>query len=38
MKRVLVVDDNTSLLRFLVTAFTANGCSVAQASAAEQAI
>src|SRR5882672_9488140 len=36
--RVLVVDDNTSLLRFLVSAFTANGCSVAQASAAEQAI
>src|SRR6266571_1469761 len=36
--RVLVVDDNTSLLRFLVSAFTANGCNVAQASAAEQAI
>ena len=36
--RVLVVDDNASLLRFLVSAFTANGCDVAQASAAEQAL
>ena len=36
--RVLVVDDNASLLRFLVSAFSANGCSVSQASAAEQAL
>jgi len=36
--RVLVVDDNASLLRFLVSAFTANGCTVTQASAAEQAL
>ena len=36
--RVLVVDDNASLLRFLVSAFTANGCVVAQASAAEHAL
>lgn len=36
--RVLVVDDNASLLRFLVSAFTANGCDVAQASDAEQAL
>jgi putative nucleotidyltransferase with HDIG domain len=36
--RLLVVDDNASLLRFLVSAFTANGCLVSQASAAEQAI
>jgi len=36
--RVLVVDDNASLLRFLVSAFAANGCSVAPAAAAEQAI
>ena len=26
--RVLVVDDNASLLRFLVSAFSANGCAV----------
>jgi putative nucleotidyltransferase with HDIG domain len=36
--RVLVVDDNASLLRFLVSAFSANGCTVKQASAAEQAL
>lgn len=36
--RVLVVDDNASLLRFLVTAFSANGCTVTQAAAAEQAL
>jgi putative nucleotidyltransferase with HDIG domain len=35
---VLVVDDNASLLRFLVSAFSANGCTVSQASAAEQAL
>jgi putative nucleotidyltransferase with HDIG domain len=36
--RVLVVDDNASLLRFLVSAFSANGCSVTQAAAAEAAL
>jgi putative nucleotidyltransferase with HDIG domain len=36
--RVLVVDDNASLLRFLVSAFSANGCTVTSASAAEQAL
>jgi putative nucleotidyltransferase with HDIG domain len=36
--RVLVVDDNASLLRFLVSAFGANGCTVTQAAAAEQAL
>jgi putative nucleotidyltransferase with HDIG domain len=36
--RVLVVDDNASLLRFLVSAFSANGCQVVQAAAAEQAL
>ena len=36
--RVLVVDDNASLLRFLVSAFSANGCTVTQAAAAEQAL
>jgi putative nucleotidyltransferase with HDIG domain len=36
--RVLVVDDNASLLRFLVSAFSANGCQVTHASAAEQAL
>src|SRR4029453_15874765 len=36
--RVLVVDDNASLLRFLVSAFSANGCIVSQAAAAEQAL
>jgi putative nucleotidyltransferase with HDIG domain len=36
--RVLVVDDNASLLRFLVSAFSAHGCTVSQAAAAEQAL
>jgi putative nucleotidyltransferase with HDIG domain len=36
--QVLVVDDNASLLRFLVSAFSANGCTVRQAAAAEQAL
>ena len=36
--RVLVVDDNASLLRFLVSAFSANGCAVTPAAAAEQAV
>ena len=36
--RVLVVDDNASLLRFLVSAFSANGCTVTPAAAAEQAL
>jgi len=35
---VLVVDDNASLLRFLVSAFSASGCKVRQAAAAEQAL
>jgi putative nucleotidyltransferase with HDIG domain len=36
--RVLAVDDNASLLRFLISAFTANGCVVTSASTAEQAL
>jgi putative nucleotidyltransferase with HDIG domain len=36
--RVLVVDDNAALLRFLFSAFSANGCAVTQAAAAEQAL
>jgi len=36
--RVLIVDDNASLLRFLVSAFSANGCTVTPAAAAEQAL
>ncbi len=36
--QVLVVDDNASLLRFLVSAFSANGCAVKQAASAEQAL
>jgi response regulator RpfG family c-di-GMP phosphodiesterase len=36
--RVLAVDDNASLLRFLISAFTANGCAVTSASTAEQAL
>jgi putative nucleotidyltransferase with HDIG domain len=36
--RVLVVDDNASLLRFLFSAFSANGCTVTQAAAAEEAL
>jgi response regulator RpfG family c-di-GMP phosphodiesterase len=35
---VLAVDDNASLLRFLVSAFTSNGCTVTPASTAEQAL
>ena len=36
--KVLAVDDNASLLRFLVSAFTANGCAVTPAPTAEQAL
>jgi putative nucleotidyltransferase with HDIG domain len=36
--QVLVVDDNASLLRFLVSAFSANACTVTQAAAVEQAL
>lgn len=36
--RVLAVDDNSSLLRFLVSAFTANGCTVTAAPTAERAL
>jgi response regulator RpfG family c-di-GMP phosphodiesterase len=36
--RVLVVDDNPSVLRFLAAAFGANSCRVAQAGAAEEAL
>jgi response regulator RpfG family c-di-GMP phosphodiesterase len=36
--RVLVVDDNPSVLRFLVAAFGANACLVSHANAAEQAL
>ena len=36
--RVLVVDDNASILRFLAAAFGANACDVRQAGAAEQAL
>ena len=36
--RVLVVDDNPSVLRFLVVAFRANGCAPVQAGTAEQAL
>lgn len=36
--RVLVVDDNAALLRFLVSAFSANGCTVTRAAAAEAAL
>lgn len=36
--RVLAVDDNSSLLRFLVSAFTANGCGVTPAPTAECAL
>src|SRR5256886_10064383 len=35
--RVLAVDDNSSLLRFLVSAFTASGCAVTAAPTAEEA-
>ncbi|MGH7277625.1 MAG: HD domain-containing phosphohydrolase [Candidatus Rokuibacteriota bacterium] len=36
--RVLVVDDNASILRFLAATFTASGCFVSQAGAAEEAL
>lgn len=36
--RVLLVDDNPSVLRFLVSAFTSNDCAVTTASTAEQAL
>src|SRR5919206_2151189 len=36
--RVLAVDDNSSLLRFLVSAFTANACAVTPAPTAERAL
>src|SRR5262250_1647653 len=36
--RVLTVDDNSSLLRFLVSAFTASGCVVTAAPTAEEAL
>jgi response regulator RpfG family c-di-GMP phosphodiesterase len=35
---VLAVDDNASLLRFLVSAFTANACAVTPAPTAERAL
>src|SRR5256714_10526095 len=35
--RVLAVDDNSSLLRFLVSAFTASGCAVTAGPTAEEA-
>jgi response regulator RpfG family c-di-GMP phosphodiesterase len=37
-ERVLVVDDNPSVLRFLSLAFTAKGCATWPASTAEQAL
>lgn len=36
--RVLAVDDNASVLRFLVSAFTASGCTVTAAPTAEAAL
>ncbi len=36
--RVLLVDDNASVLRFLVSAFSSNHCQVTTASTAEQAL
>src|SRR5256885_16582637 len=36
--RVLLVDDNASVLRFLASAFSSNGCQVTTASTAEQAL
>ena len=36
--RVLLVDDNASVLRFLVSAFTSNHCDVTTGSTAEQAL
>lgn len=36
--RILLVDDNASILRFLASAFTSNECRVSTAAAAEQAL
>jgi response regulator RpfG family c-di-GMP phosphodiesterase len=36
--RVLLVDDNASVLRFLASAFSSNNCQVTTASTAEQAL
>lgn len=36
--RVLLVDDNASVLRFLASAFSSNGCQVTTAATAEQAL
>jgi response regulator RpfG family c-di-GMP phosphodiesterase len=36
--RVLLVDDNASVLRFLASAFSSNGCQVTTAGTAEQAL
>jgi DNA-binding NtrC family response regulator len=36
--RVLLVDDNASVLRFLASAFASNGCQVTTAATAEQAL
>ena len=36
--RVLLVDDNASVLRFLASAFSSNGCPVTPAATAEQAL
>ena len=36
--RVLLVDDNASVLRFLASAFSSNHCQVTTASTAEQAL
>ncbi len=36
--RVLLVDDNASVLRFLASAFSSNGCEVTPAATAEQAL
>ena len=36
--RVLLVDDNASVLRFLASAFSSNGCQVTTASTAELAL
>src|SRR5215470_11959436 len=36
--RVLLVDDNASVLRFLASAFSSNGCQITTASTAEQAL
>src|SRR5437879_980014 len=36
--RVLLVDDNASVLRFLASAFSSNGCQVTTAATAEQSL